>query len=198
VSAPKISALLEKLKTPIAPPAAEEEIDLTTVEDIPSGSTPPPLPHEAMAPFAVTSLRDDARFWSELGTRLWRAERQLRRMNEGEKTDGLDRLTRRFEEVFETLHQNNIEIHDHTGEKYDSGLTLKVLQYEPQEGITSEVILETVKPSVRLHGVLVPGEVIVATPIVKPVQEPQEQAPTEPEQEILNEVEAKEEDSHES
>jgi len=198
LSAPKFSTFFEKLKS-----TGEEKIvtndeslgeesiaentldnlDFETVEETPSGSTPPPLPHEIFeipAPTYPSHLREDAKFWSELSTRLWRADRQLRRLNteinHGESSAGMERLTRRFEEILETLQANDIEILDHTGEKYDAGLSLNVLQFEPQSGISSEMILETVKPSVRLGKLLVPGEVIVATPIAStPIATPEEQ-----------------------
>lgn len=173
MSAPKLSDLFGKFKAPdaIAPDAStrdttsEPEAAEKVVSQLESlFIAPPPLPPAVAAQTFVTGLREDAKFWGELSTRLWRADRQLRRLNESEPSDGIERLTRRFEEVFEALRDHDIEILDHTGEKYDAGMTLKVLQFEPQDGIKDEVIVETVKPSVRLKGVFVPGEVVVATP----------------------------------
>lgn len=192
--APKISTLIEKL-TPQTPtvnsetrePATEgqtlaqesgaqsdtaslDDLKFETVDSPQPQSTPPPLPAENAASTTLANLREDAKFWSELGTRLWRAERQLHRLieSQSEAGAGLERMARRFEEIMETLEEYDIEILDHTGEKYDAGLSLKVLQFEPQNGISHEVITETVKPSLRLKGVLVSGEVIVATPREEP------------------------------
>lgn len=179
MSTSKFSALFEKFKVPAsntsshdtdAPDESTSEVSLLDkleleFEPAPAApSTPPPLPEMITQQNALSSLHVNTKFWSELSTRLWRTERQLKRLHENAPNEHSERLTRRFEEVLETLREYDVEILDHTGEKYDAGLTLKVLQYEPQDGIAHEVILETVKPSVRLQKVLVPGEVIVATP----------------------------------
>ena len=44
-------------------------------------------------------------------------------------------------------------------------MTLTVLQFEPTPGIAREVICETIKPSLRIRGVLLPGQVVVAAPM---------------------------------
>lgn len=133
----------------------------STPETIEASSS---LAGEAATKSPFSALHTDTKLWDELGTRLWRAERQVHRLHQSEASENSERLLRRFEEIIETLHDHDIEILDHTGERYDTGLALKVLQYEPQGGITEEVVLETVKPSVRVKGVLLPGEVIVASP----------------------------------
>lgn len=122
------------------------------------------------------SLRDDLRFLSTLCTRLWHFERQLERVAQNEPSESHDRLVRRFESVTEALRESDIEILDHDGQPYDSGLTLTVLQYEPREDLKRETIIETVKPSLRVRGILIPGEVIVGQPPVaeaEPVEDAQ-------------------------
>jgi hypothetical protein len=181
----KISAIREKLQKrllgsdeekieDVAAPeklvdVVEETASADSLEPDPTSciANPPPLFSDATAQTLLKDLDCNEAFWGELGTRLWRAERQLHRLQQVESSDGIERLARRFDEITETLRDYGIEILDHTGEKYDAGLTLKVLQYEPQDSITNEVIKETVKPSVRIRMELIPGEVIVATPIDK-------------------------------
>ncbi len=126
---------------------------------------PPSLPiiSEASLPPA---LRDDLHFFRTLCTRLWRFERQLVKVAQTEPSESHDRLTRRFESIIEALRDAKIEIIDHDGEKYDSGLNLSVLQFEPREELSREMVIETVKPSLIVRGIRIPGEVIVGQPIV--------------------------------
>lgn len=116
----------------------------------------------ALQPLA--SLHENAKFLQDLATRIWRAQKQLDKALQNTDDAQLERFARRFEEISETLNDYGIEILDHTGQNYDVGLNLTVLQFEPTPGIAREVISETIKPSLRMHGVLVPGQVVVAAP----------------------------------
>jgi hypothetical protein len=134
----------------------------------------PPPSTTVTSPIIPQSLLEDVRFLSDLCTRLWRVDSRLRDMLENRQEDAeLDRLGRRFEEIMETLRRNDYEIIDPVGQKYDPGLNLRVIQYESRDDLSEETIIETVRPTLRLKAVLVPGEVIVGTPVVEPQAEQQ-------------------------
>jgi hypothetical protein len=59
-----------------------------------------------------------------------------------------------------------LQIQDHTGNPYDSGQSLEVLAFQPTDGITNEVVIETVRPSLYLQGHrILKGQVIVGSPL---------------------------------
>ena len=73
----------------------------------------------------------------------------------------LDQL-QRIKDIFK---RQEIEVHDHVGEKYNDGMSLKPLHIDVVDYIpTGEMkIIETVKPSVYFKGQIIShGEVIVA------------------------------------
>jgi hypothetical protein len=74
-------------------------------------------------------------------------------------------LVRQLESARDALSAVGIEAKGHTGESYVPGLAVTVLAFEPKAGTISDVIAETVKPSVFFRDALVqPAEVIVSTP----------------------------------
>jgi hypothetical protein len=106
-----------------------------------------------------------------LGTKLWRVDKRVEQVANRDESLEIERLARRFEELREAILQGvDIEIHDYTGQRYDVGLTVGVLTYQPTADITTgdEVIIETVKPTMYHHGSLIsPGEVVVGVPLVE-------------------------------
>jgi len=75
------------------------------------------------------------------------------------------RAYRHLESTWDALGEAGVEIQDHTNDRFDSGQSLKVLAFEPTEGVAEERVSETVKPTVYFKGsVIQRGEVIVATP----------------------------------
>lgn len=65
----------------------------------------------------------------------------------------------------QALADDGLEIQDHDGAPFDSGLSLEVLVFEEQPGLTREVVLETVRPSVYFRGERIQmGQVIVGRP----------------------------------
>lgn len=114
------------------------------------------------------SVLEDLRFLDTLCTRVWRFQRQLQRLAQKEPSDGLERLQRRFESIVDALRDADLEFTDHDGELYDPGLPHRVLQFEPREELQRETVIETVKPTLRLRGVLSVAEVIVGQPAASP------------------------------
>ena len=153
---------------PITPtPASEAEVPLSEPEVPPSEVELPGSEAEIAGVQELSSLHENARFLQDLATRLWRASKQLDKALQKSDEAQLERFARRFEEIGEILADYGIEIIDHTGQNYDVGLSVTVLQFEPTPGIAREVICETIVPSLRIRGVLVPGQVVVAAPIVE-------------------------------
>jgi hypothetical protein len=65
----------------------------------------------------------------------------------------------------DVLASREFEIRDDTSTQYVAGMALKVVAFQPTEGIDQETICETIRPSVYYRGKLVQrGEVVVATP----------------------------------
>lgn len=143
-------------------PLLEIDALLPELEDVPFDSQMPDVQ-------PLATLHENAKFLQDLATRIWRAQKQLDKALQKSDEAQLERFARRFEEIGETLTDYGIEIIDHTGQNYDVGLTLTVLQFEPTPGIARETICETIKPSLRVHGVLIPGQVVVASPIAEDI-----------------------------
>lgn len=110
----------------------------------------------------------DPAFIVELCTTLWRVDKGLAQLAHKDASAELQRLVRRFDDLKDVLHRAHIELHDYTGQRYDPGLTVRVLTYQPAAGIAAgrEIILETIKPTVYCHAKLIaPGEVVVGVPL---------------------------------
>lgn len=99
----------------------------------------------------------------EMGTAVWRLKRRL--TTEGEAPEEIKRVSRDLEAIGDALRQSGIEIKDHTGEKYDGGMALRVIAFQPTPGLSQEQIIETIKPTIyRQDQILQMGEVIVGVP----------------------------------
>jgi hypothetical protein len=102
---------------------------------------------------------------ADLGTHLWRLRGRMVVEETGEPKEEVRRAYRYLQSAWQDLMEMGIEIQDHVDCEYAPGMALKVLAFEPQEGITSETIVEVIKPSIYFQGkVIQMGEVIVAMP----------------------------------
>jgi hypothetical protein len=100
---------------------------------------------------------------TEIGTTTWRLQRRL--AVSAEASDTIKRVSRDLESVWDALNQGGIEIKDHTGEKYDGGMALNVIAFQPTPGITKEQVIETIKPTIYHKNKMVQmGQVIVGVP----------------------------------
>ncbi|EFC80558.1 hypothetical protein FrEUN1fDRAFT_6339, partial [Parafrankia sp. EUN1f] len=85
------------------------------------------------------------------------------------------RLQRQLDSLWSTLGAAGVEVQDHDRVPYDSGLDLQVLEFQRTAGLTGETVLETLRPTVYLHGQRVQtGEVVVGTPVEEPSSGPEE------------------------
>jgi len=110
----------------------------------------------------------------DIGTVIWRLRRRL--TTESEVPEEIRRISRDLESAEDALKQGGIEIKDHTGEKYDGGMALHVIAFQPTAEVSQEQVIETVKPTMYHKDKLVRmGEVIVGVPA-------ENTAPTTPEQ----------------
>jgi hypothetical protein len=101
----------------------------------------------------------------EMGTAVWRLQRRL--TTEGEVPEEIKRVSRDLESIGDALRQAGIEIKDHTGEKYVSGMALRVIAFQPTPDLSQEQVIETIKPTIyRKDKIIQMGEVIVGVPEV--------------------------------
>ena len=81
--------------------------------------------------------------------------------------EDIKKVARYLDSIYNALAQLGIEIIDRTGETFDYGLPEKVVSTNPQEGISKERVLETLRPTVKWNNHIYPGEVEIATPKTK-------------------------------
>jgi hypothetical protein len=97
----------------------------------------------------------DERSLAELATAVWRLHRKA--------ADGP--LQRHVLGVGDALAALGVATRDYDGLAYADGLQLRVLAFQPTPGLEGEIVLETVRPTVALHGRPIRmGEVIVGIP----------------------------------
>ena len=105
---------------------------------------------------------------SSLAIEIWRLEKRIEKVQDIilKETDAnassvLDQL-QRIKDIFK---RQEIEVHDHVGENYNDGMSLRNLHTDIVDYVPSGEmrIIETVKPSVYFKGQIIShGEVIVA------------------------------------
>lgn len=103
---------------------------------------------------------------ADTGTGLWRLRQRMSQADAGQPSPEMNRVQRQIEAIFDTLAAAQIEIRDHTGEAVPSSgiYALKALAYEPTSGLTSERVIETIKPSIYYENRMIQmGEVIIGT-----------------------------------
>lgn len=106
---------------------------------------------------------------ADLATQLWRLGRKLAEGGENPSGTGAPgrqpRAARHVRAAQDSLTKAGVETQDHDGMKFDIGLALDVLAYQPSPLATHETVQETVRPSVYRDGRCIQsGQVIVAQP----------------------------------
>jgi len=125
----------------------------------------PPAPPSSGAAAPANVIRPA--LLADIGTGLWRLRTRMVDASTGEPPDHMRRAFRHAESILDALAEAGIRIQDHTGIDFDPGLSLKVLAYQPVSGVSRERVIETIKPTIYLHGERIQmGEVIVGTPDV--------------------------------
>ncbi|MGA2032915.1 MAG: hypothetical protein ABSG68_11695 [Thermoguttaceae bacterium] len=108
-----------------------------------------------------------ARFLAEVGTNLWRLRLKMLQPGTDQPLEDMRRPYRHVQSMWDTLTQEGVDIHDHTGEIVPEGgvYGLKVLASQPTPGVGREMVLETIRPTIRYRKQTIQmGEVILAKP----------------------------------
>jgi hypothetical protein len=112
-----------------------------------------------------TPQNEQLRFLADVGTGLWRLRQRMVQPGTNRPLEEMRRAFRDLESVWDALVQAGVEIQDHTNQPYDSGLSIKVIAFQPTPGMAREKIIETIKPTIYFKGQHIQmGEVVVATP----------------------------------
>jgi hypothetical protein len=101
----------------------------------------------------------------DLGTSLWRLGQKMTEPGTERPLAEMRKAYRYWQSTWDSLVEAGVEIQDHTGQSFDSGMPLIPLLFQPTPGLERERILETVKPSIYFKGTRIQvGEVIVGKP----------------------------------
>jgi len=119
----------------------------------------PPIPSKSQDDM------EQIRLLANLGTGIWRLRQKMLEPGTERPKEQFRREYRDVESIWDFLRQAGIEIKDHTGQPFDSGLVLKVLAFQPTPGVKRERVQETIKPTIYFKGRHIQvGEVIVDSP----------------------------------
>jgi hypothetical protein len=100
-----------------------------------------------------------------LATELFRLRQKMVKPGTSEPREEVRRAWRHAETMGELFQQAGYEVQDHTGKRFEIGLDLSVVAYQPTAGIDRETIIETIRPSIYHQGVQIQrGEVVVGKP----------------------------------
>ncbi len=145
-----------RIAAPDTSPAARARLGELAQSLAAALEVPPPAP--APPPFDHGQLAVAA-------TYLWRARRKIHR-NEADTSRESRQVARYLRNMQEALDAAGVAVQDHDGTAYQAGLSLEVLAFEADPAATAEVVKETVRPTVYVHGDRVQmGQVIVACPL---------------------------------
>lgn len=141
IAAPKVPALLEVLA---------RMVDLLH-------HTPPEIERSSRKEEDLLDLLAD------IGTVIWRLQRRV--TTTVEVTEDIRRISRDLESAWDAMRQGSIEIKDHTGEKYDGGMALRVIAFQATPDLSREKVTETIKPTIYFRDKIIQmGQVIVGVP----------------------------------
>ncbi len=120
-----------------------------------------PAPVEPV-PRADPALRE--KDLADAATNLWRARRRIARLDADDSREA--RFVGRYlRATQEALAAAGVLIQDHDGSAFHPGLSLEVLAYQEDPVLRSEIVRETVRPSVYLADRRIQmGQVIVGCP----------------------------------
>lgn len=108
---------------------------------------------------------DYFRVMIDVATNAWRARIEIIDPRTGKVREDLQAVDRHIEAIFQSLAEFGIEVYHHTGQPYEEGQSLHVVESVPTPGLDQNVITETVLPSIFWNDRLIQsGEVKIATP----------------------------------
>jgi hypothetical protein len=104
----------------------------------------------------------DHKALAEAATNLWRAQRKL---SGGDTSTQTRQAGRYLQTCRNALTDAGLVVQDHEGAAFHPGRSLEVLVYEEDAALTTETVLETVRPSIYFHDERIQmGQVIVGRP----------------------------------
>lgn len=131
--------------------------------------TPPSVHSVGCTPAVLTRQTDSSaieHFVCAVANNTWR----LAKKTAGDANEA--RWKRHVDALRDALAEIGVFIKDHDGEPYDVGMAVKVIAWEKQSGATREVIVETIKPTIRWNDKLLQwGEVVACAPVGGSVEE---------------------------
>jgi hypothetical protein len=103
--------------------------------------------------------------WADMANAVWALQQKSCDPATSERKDEFRAIARHIDRLLECLEEIGVEIQSHTSQTFDSGLSLDVIAFQPTAGISREVVVETIRPTIYLKGHRIQiGQVIVATP----------------------------------
>ena len=105
------------------------------------------------------------RLVAEVGTGLWRIRQKINVLEQNDASRETASAKRALDSTWNLLHQEGVEIQDHNGDIIIGGESLKILAFQPTEGIDRNRVIETLKPTIFYQDRIIQnGEVIVGKP----------------------------------
>lgn len=121
----------------------------------------PPIPVSTPPTSSATNENLDAGLCA-LATHVWRTKGKLVDVETGEPKEETRRIYRHVEAALDSFAQMGVTLNDWIGQPYDPGLPVKVLTFQPTEGVTRDTVVEAVRPTVVWKDRLLQlGEVVV-------------------------------------
>lgn len=100
----------------------------------------------------------------EFAIELWRMERRLNKAMSNLPEDQKEMLNNSMQKMKRYLDRNDIEILDHTNQKYDEGQNLEILAVENDPNAKEPTIKETKEPTILYKGQVIHiGKVIIVS-----------------------------------
>ncbi len=123
---------------------------------------------------ANTEMHQVLQTLATVATALWRVQAKVPADLKSELPAEFRHLPRHIQAAWDALAAGHIEVQDPTGQRYVPGMAVNPITFQPMEGIGSEMIHETLKPSIFYKDNLIQrADVIIARPL-----EPQEMVPS--------------------
>jgi hypothetical protein len=101
----------------------------------------------------------------DLANVAWALQRKSCDPVTNERKEQFRPISRHIDQLSEYLEELGVKIQNHTNEPFDSGQSLEVIAFQPTAGISQDVVVETIRPTVYIKGSRIQmGQIIVATP----------------------------------